>query len=266
MSKQKLNIHCTICNSPDVDEMVFLSHNAKVMFCNNCKNAFTYPKPKLPDYSSEDFQAGKGEIEILARLEDLPDEIKKSYAIQLAMVDRNLPKGSAVLEIGGGEGIFLDMLKRIGYDVELIEPSVSASLRAKKRELKVQNDYFENKTFDRKYSLICMAHVLEHIDNPLNTINKIKTLLEPRGFILLTQSNFRGFMPFFLKNNWYAWVPDQHFTHFSLAGLRYLATRTSLSVSEYKYSRLVHGPSIYHQVLKYIPFLQDQIHILLQLK
>lgn len=257
---------CTVCHSPDAHEMIALFDKAKIMLCRSCKNAFTLPKPKLPDYSAEDFQAGQGDIDRLTHLEDLPEEIKTSYALQLKMVTKYIPKGSSVLEIGGGEGIFLDMLKKSGYDVELIEPSVSASQRAAKRGLNVQNDYFQNVSFNKKYSLICMAHVLEHVDDPLHAIDQIKQLLAPGGFILLAQTNFKGFMPWLLKADWYAWVPDQHFTHFSLAGLRFLARKSSLSVSTYKYSRLVHDPSIYHQTIKYIPFLQDQIHILLKMK
>lgn len=265
MSEQG-DIACTVCSSADAQEMITLFDQSKIMLCKNCKNAFTRPKPKLHDYSSEDFQAGQGETDRLTHLEDLPEEIKISYGLQLAMITKNIPKGSTVLEIGGGEGIFLEMVKRQGYEVELIEPSVSASHRAAKRGLNVQNDYFQNVSFSKKYSLICMAHVLEHVDYPMNVIHQIKQLLTPNGFILLAQTNFRGFMPLLLKANWYAWVPDQHFTHFSLAGLKYLAKKSSLSVSTYQYSRLVHGSSIYHQTIKYIPFLQDQIHILLKMK
>jgi SAM-dependent methyltransferase len=259
-------IRCTICNASNFREMLSISEQTKIMLCKNCANAFTYPKPTLPDYSSEDFQAGKGEIDTLTLLKDLPDEIKMSYSIQVAMIMKRVPMGSAILEIGGGEGIFLDLLKNEGYEVELIEPSVSAANRARKRGLNVQNDYFQNVSFNRKYSLVCMSHVLEHIDDPLNAISRIKNLLTPNGFILLAQTNFKGFMPMFLKSNWYAWVPNQHFSHFSLPGLKYLAGKSSLNISAYKYSRLVHSRSIYHEMLKHIPFLQDQIHILLQVK
>lgn len=257
---------CTICSSLEVKEMIAVSDKAKIMICRNCKNAFTYPKPEAPDYALEDFQAGKGDAHSITLFDQLPEEIKKSYHIQLEMIEKNIPKGSTVLEIGGGEGIFLEMLKKSGYEVELVEPSISAAQRAIKRGLKVQNTYLQNASFDRKYSLICMSHVLEHINDPIGVIKKVKNLLEPNGCILLAQTNFKGFMPRFLKANWYGWVPEEHFSHFSLSGLQYLAEKSSLSVSAYKYSRLVHGPSIYHKTLKFIPFVQDQIHMLLQLK
>jgi 2-polyprenyl-3-methyl-5-hydroxy-6-metoxy-1,4-benzoquinol methylase len=266
MSKKPVAVVCTICSSSRVREIVLLSGGEQIMFCQNCKNAFTCPKPQLPDYSSEDFQTQNQDTEKLTLLKDLPGEIGKSYAIQLQIIEKNVPKGSAILEIGGGEGIFLEMLKDKGYETELIEPSVSASKRARARGLNVYTGYFQDKEFYRKYALICMSHVLEHIDDPLSVLAKLRMLLLPGGYILLSQSNFEGFMPWFLKSDWYAWVPNQHFTHFSLSGTKYVAAKSSFSISTYKYSRLVHGPSVYHSVLKYIPFLQDQIHILLQVR
>jgi 2-polyprenyl-3-methyl-5-hydroxy-6-metoxy-1,4-benzoquinol methylase len=259
-------IACTICNSLHTRELINFSDKAKIMLCRNCKNAFTYPKPVLPDYSKDDFQARAGNTEKLTLFEDLPVEIHESYNTQIKLIEENLPNGSTVLEIGGGEGIFIEQVKKRGFDVELIEPSVTAAERAKKRGLTVYNGYFQDNILKKKYSLICLGHVLEHIDNPLTALDAMKESLAPNGFILLTQTNFKGFMPWLLKKKWYAWVPDQHFTHFSLEGLKYLADRSSLKIKGYRYSRLFHGPSIYHTFLKYTPFLQDQIHILFQVK
>lgn len=259
-------ITCTICNSSEVKTLYTLSNNVRIMLCATCKNAFTFPKPTIPDYSTEDFQAREGDTKKLTTFAELPEEIQTSYSIQLGMIQRKLPNGSAVLEIGGGEGIFLEMVKNAGYEVELIEPSFTASQRAMERGLNVRNNYFHNISLDKRYSVVCMAHVLEHIDDPLSTIARVKTVLAPGGFILLTQTNFKGFMPRLQKTHWYAWVPDQHFTHFSLEGLKYLAKQTDMRVADYRYSRLFHGPSVYHKTIKYVPFLQDQIHVLLQMK
>jgi SAM-dependent methyltransferase len=266
MNRSDHVIACTICNSGDTKELICLSDRAKIMLCGNCKNAFTYPRPVLPDYSKDDFQARNGDTQELTLFEDLPVEIHESYNTQLELIEENLPDGSTVLEIGGGEGIFLELVKSRGFDVELIEPSVTAANRAKKRGLTVYNGYFQNSLLKKKYSLICLGHVLEHIDNPIAAVDAMKESLVPNGFILLTQTNFKGFMPRFLKEKWYAWVPDQHFTHFSLDGLKYIAERSSLTIKGYRYSRLVHGPSIYHTLLKCTPFLQDQIHIIFQVK
>lgn len=255
---------CTICGFENSKEIVAFNTGVKILLCKNCSNAYTYLKPQLPDYTNEDFHA-KGMFKVkLTQLDDLPSEIQDSYQKQLRLISRCIPGNADILEIGGGEGIFLDLVKKSGFRVELLEPSVSAAARAKQRGLKVYNDYFQNINLEKKYDLVCMAHVLEHIDDPLNALEHIKKLLRPNGFLLLTQTNYKGFMPFLLKERWYAWVPDQHFSHFTMEGINYMANATQFKVVDYKYSRLYHGPSIYHSVIKYIPFLQDQIHVLLK--
>jgi 2-polyprenyl-3-methyl-5-hydroxy-6-metoxy-1,4-benzoquinol methylase len=257
-------IACTVCGSANTKLKLDYSLDIKIVYCENCNNAFTYPKPILPDYASEDFQAAGKDLEQVTNFGSMPEEIQTSYRLQLKMIQKNVSNGANILEIGGGEGIFLDLVKSAGYQVELVEPSLSAAHRARQRGLSVRNDYFHNLTFDKKYSLICLSHVLEHIDDPIKTIQQLALLLEPSGFILLAQTNFKGFMPRFLKKNWYAWVPHQHFTHFSVDGLDFVAHQSNLRLKDYKYSRLVHGKSVYHSVIRYVPFLQDQIHILLQ--
>src|SRR5258708_9158113 len=158
------------------------------------------------------------------------------------------------------------MVRDKGYQVELIEPSRTAAARAGERGLTVFNDYFQNIELKKRYSLICMAHVLEHIDDPMGTLTALRKMLKPGGFILLTQTNFKGLMPVVLKRHWYAWVPDQHFFHFSVQGIKFLAGKTDLEVVTYRYSRLVHGQSILNSGVRYIPRLQDQFHIMLGFK
>jgi 2-polyprenyl-3-methyl-5-hydroxy-6-metoxy-1,4-benzoquinol methylase len=255
---------CTICGSTDVSILIPEVSGAQIFTCGGCDNAFTWPKPTLPDYRSADFQSREGSRVQLTLMKDIPVEIEQSYRIQCEMILRHVPLGASVLEIGGGEGIFLEMLKKVGYDVELTEPSRSAAMRARLRGLIVYEDYFQSIDFKKKYSVICMAHVLEHMDNPVTVLAGLRELLIPGGIVLLTQTNFRGLMPRRLKNKWYAWVPDQHFSHFSVSGMQHIASSVNAIVLGHRYSRLVHGKSISNSLVRFIPFLQDQFHIALQ--
>ncbi len=259
-------MNCTICGHNDSREIVEFVSGVKILVCAKCSNAFTYPPPKLPDYVAEDFHANGEATNKLTRLEDLPEEIRTSYDIQSKLVERHVSKGEPILEIGGGEGIFLNILLERGHLVEMNEPSLSAAARARSRGLKVYNDYFQAVRFDSAYSLIAMAHVLEHIEDPMKFIWNLRTILKPSGYLLLTQTNYRGFMPRFLKDKWYAWVPEQHFSHFTINGIRFMADNSDFEIVDYKYSRLYHDRSVYHRALRYIPFFQDQVHVLLKLK
>lgn len=259
------HVVCTVCNSSAVRKSVVFESRT-IFYCRHCRNAFTFPKPVPPDYTEEDFQARNEDKEKLTSLSELPEEIRTSYRIQRSMILRKVKAGSSVLEIGGGEGIFLDLLRESGYETQLIEPSKTASKRAEKRGLNVHHGYFQEVKLEKKFDVLCLGHVLEHIDNPMFVMNTLKGYLKPKGFILLTQTNINGFMPRFLRDQWYGWVPDQHFTHFSLPGIKFLARQTGFNVADYRYSRLVHPPSIYQRAVKFIPILQDQIHVLLQPK
>lgn len=257
-------VRCPVCQSMRVRPHLIVARGAEILICGNCRNAFTCPPPEIPDYQNEDFQARNGDGDTLTRLKDLPIEISESYSAQLEMIAKRITVGSSVLEIGGGEGIFLEMVSNAGYSTRLVEPSIAAANRAKKRGINVINDYFSPDIFDQKFDLICMGHVLEHVPSPVEFIEGVKTRLFRNGYILLTQTNYEGLMPRLLKGNWYAWVPHQHFTHFSIPGLKYLAEKTELQVIEFRHSRLVHGASALDRVLRYIPFLQDQIHVLMR--
>jgi ubiquinone/menaquinone biosynthesis C-methylase UbiE len=257
---------CTICQSPAVERIVVLQKGQKIFACNTCHNAFTVPAPVAPDYTVGDFHANGTTTPELTYADQLPEEIRTSYSIQASLVAKHVAKSEKILEIGGGEGIFLNKLMDLGYDVEMVEPSLTAADRARKRGIKVHNGYFHETKFNAQFGLITMAHVLEHIADPKNVMVQLRKLLQPNGFLLLTQTNYKGFMPKLLKEHWYAWVPDEHFSHFTVAGLKYLAQQTGYDLVDYKYSRLYHGKSIYHSAVKYVPFLQDQIHVLLKSK
>src|SRR5258706_16149477 len=114
---------CTICHSSITREIVSLKDGKLIYLCKNCHNAFTIPQPQLPDYQNEDFHANGLATDKLTEFAELPEEIRISYRIQLQLVERYFSKSDGILEIGGGEGIFLDLLHRKGFSVEMTEPS-----------------------------------------------------------------------------------------------------------------------------------------------
>ena len=104
-----------------------------------------------------------------------------------------------VLEIGFGNGAFLDFSKSIGWDVSGVELIPSLVDRA------VQNGYnaflgVDDIPVENKYDLIVAFDVLEHIESNqiLNFFEKIKTFLHPNGILIIRVPN--GSSPFGLSN------------------------------------------------------------------
>lgn len=251
---------CKICESKKINTFL-RSESFKISICKNCHVAFTSPSPSLPDYENLDFHS-KNNINNTDRLtsySDLPFDWKCLIDLQVELISKYVSKSASILEIGCGEGILLESIRNKGFsNIEGIEPSFTAAARASKRGLLVHNTYFEPSIYNQKYDLVVMSHVLEHIENPIMFLGLINTILNPAGLLLLTQTNYKGLIPFFQRETWYAWVPDQHFWHFTPKNLKIIFQRTGFQSSSLYFSSLVHPHNFLYKAAKLIPSCQDQ--------
>lgn len=246
---------CPLC-SQDIKEIKIISNNEWMIFsCPICSNAWTFPSPVPLEYSKEDFHNGITE-------EDLPREWTKSLNMQKKLVKKYLEQGKKILEIGCGNGLLLKNLEILGYDVSGMEPSFSAAELAKSKGLKVYCESFPGKLLkDKKFDLIIMSHVLEHLVDPIYIVKEIKKYLNPDGLFLLIQTNYNSIIPKLQKRNWYAWVPEQHYWHFTPKGLVDILEREGFCVQKIEKSSIVHGRK-FSLISLLIPRLGDQFHLI----
>ncbi|HIH12078.1 TPA: class I SAM-dependent methyltransferase [Candidatus Woesearchaeota archaeon] len=103
-------------------------------------------------------------------------------------------KNAAILDFGGGSGLFTSNLMKKGYtNISLLDLSPVQIKQAKDKGLtKVycgdENyliKHFPKNTFD----IIFMADVIEHLEHPVETLHKINTVLKPGGKLILTFPN-----------------------------------------------------------------------------
>lgn len=86
-------------------------------------------------------------------------------------------KGDDVLELGSFQGDFTERLLPYFNNITCVEASDEAAFIAKTKlgdKVEIHNSLFENTTLPKKYNNIILTHVLEHIDNPVLLLNKIK--------------------------------------------------------------------------------------------
>jgi len=96
-----------------------------------------------------------------------------------------------VLELGPAEGIMTEELVSDGYSPVLVEGSLTLanSLSKKFPSLKIVNELFETFETDEKFDCIIMGHVLEHVLNPLNILEKYSGMLREGGLIWASVPN-----------------------------------------------------------------------------
>ena len=272
----KSELICPLCFSPNTAKYL-MKDNFSINICKECTNAWTAPSPSTINYESLDFH----KLEISEKdnspksIEKLPKQWRSAIDQQIKFIKKHVATDASVLEIGTGEGIFLNELSKHRYRTFGIEPSKEAALRAEKLGLDIIQGYFPNdKLKNRKFDLVIMSQVLEHIENPLKVFEDIKEILSENGKIMLVQTNYKGIMPKIFRGKWYAWVPEQHFWHFTPRGILEMAKKQGFKELDCEYSSLVH----YHdnfsvkniimffavQFVNLFPSrMKDQFHILL---
>ena len=250
---------CPLCGSERLALHVDQTH-WKIVSCRDCTNALTWPRPATVDYASKDFHADTLKRES-ASFEDLPAPWRVAMQKQLRMLSRTLAAGASVLEVGCGHGILLEGLARAGFRVSGLEASFSAASRARMRGLHVSRGEFPSDCPPGPYDAIVLSHVLEHIESPHDVFAQIEQLA-PGGQALFIQSNWQGLVPQVYLHKWCAWMPNEHFWHFSPKGLRRVLEKRGWKILAIEHSTLAHDPkNAVANLARHIPVFGDQFHL-----
>jgi SAM-dependent methyltransferase len=245
-------IQCPICQSTKTKKVLTVKQQ-DIMACEDCKNAFTYPPPLDIDYDSEDFHGQFGEISI----NDLPRQWKNALLLEGKVIQDLLNKSDSVLEIGAGRGMFLKHVQKLGFTTFGVEPSVSASEIAVKNGLNVKCGYYPNEFGEQSFDLIFMAQVLEHVKEPLSLLKEIGARNKGK-YLILVQTNYRGIFPRRAQHRWYAWLPEQHFWHFTTKGIKNICKILGFKYVKTVYCTLDHNNHWISRVSEVIPKTGDQ--------
>ncbi|MBK8466169.1 MAG: class I SAM-dependent methyltransferase [Chloracidobacterium sp.] len=113
---------------------------------------------------------------------------------QLADFERLLGDRKKVLDVGCGNGAFLDFAREAGWSIAGADIKLSPDANELKCPLwegRLQDIDF----CDERFDLIRLNHVLEHTQDPLQELRICKALLEPKGILYLSVPNINGISP-----------------------------------------------------------------------
>jgi SAM-dependent methyltransferase len=128
--------------------------------------------------------------------------------------------------VGGGA---LVALKKFGFNSEGIEPSKQLSLYARKLGFKIYNNSIENFSIKKKYDLIILYDVLEHLRHPNKILNKIYKILKPNGKFIINIPDEGSFLIKLLgKYNW--WIMSCHLAHYNKKSLQIILKKNNFKI------------------------------------
>lgn len=170
------------------------------------------------------FKRGKSTVDSLMGL--LYTRIYGDFPV----LNKNNPR---VLDIGCGNGLFINSLKKNGWDVygiDISEKSVNFARNTLNLKNVKQGDV-ENISYPKSFfDVIVMNHVIEHVYDPNKLFLNASKILKPDGIMIVTTPNIRSINFSIFGQDWFPLETPRHLTLFSPQSMTKLAKNSGLKI------------------------------------
>ncbi len=208
-------------------------------YCPDCGTIFIHPVPieRLNEiYPSNYYSFVNSSKNIVVRIKEWLD--KRFFRKIL----RQIPASQInILDVGGGTGWILDVLKKTDSRIsftQIADIDENAGAIATTNGHAYFQGTVEKFETDKKFHLILMLNLIEHVANPLAVLQKTESLLYPGGIIVIKTPNTNSRdARLFRKTYWGGLHCPRHWEIFSEKSFRILLQSTKLRIKELKYTQ-----------------------------
>jgi len=217
---------CPVCDSASIkfyDHIKDFSVSGEafdIMECKICTLRFTQGVPSAeamaPYYKSEDYishtDSKKGLI-------NRTYHWVRNYTIKSKrkLIEKTSKKSAgALLDIGAGTGTFVSEMQAAGWQVLGMEPDDTArKIALEKYQITLQHPTFLFELEDKRFDVITLWHVLEHIHKLQDYIQVFHRTLKDDGYLIVAVPNYTSNDAEHYKEHWAAYDVPRHLYHFS---------------------------------------------------
>lgn len=139
-----------------------------------------------------------------------------------------------LLDIGCGEGSFLQTSNKLGWDGWGVETRPDLAREQGLRVVETIEEASQYAPFD----CITLWHVLEHFRSPVEEIERVSKLLSPRGKLFIAVPDWGSFQARLFGPRWLALDLPRHLFHFTERSLTQMLSANKLRRLETRYSEL----------------------------
>jgi len=137
------------------------------------------------------------------------------------------PQAGRALDVGSGSGDLLAELQSRGWEPWGIEPDPQQA-DASRRRLGLASHQVVASTAEaaqlpaESFDLVTMAHVLEHVHEPLQVLQQVRTWMRPGGILRIWIPNIASVESRVFRGLWFGLDIPRHLYHFDPSTLRRL--------------------------------------------
>lgn len=215
---------CPVCEQTNHKDLYKLAEG-KLITCQNCYLAFYVPRPiseELADFYDQQSYREDYAQSIMSSQDFTINRYQELKRI-IAKYQPNLLKQSnkTFLDIGCGLGNLLQLAIADGWQITGTELSAMAADQAdiKIRDRILVGDISVLDLPENSFDLITIYHVIEHLINPIPTLEKLQKLLKPEGVLFIETPNLNSLGAYVSGKNWSNIIPLEHINYFNSKSL-----------------------------------------------
>tara|TARA_Y100001968_G_scaffold107598_1_gene97305 strand:- start:757 stop:1761 length:1005 start_codon:yes stop_codon:yes gene_type:complete len=239
-SLEKYELRCQLCKGDTQflgNKKVLLNKNTGLYFCNKCESLFRFPMPSEKDlyqfYESIPFikPTGLSRYRLSRRLRKTK---KQAMALKNLLINQGYNYDTSILDLGAGIGGLIKELNCCGfknvYGIEGRQQARDCSMNEFGIKLEPGWIFDAHKIFPQA-EVICISHVLEHLDKPWEVLDYLKKYY-PGALLWIEVPNgelsSKKYSDVVLWNFWLT----QHLWAYSRKGLKSLFNQYDISLIE----------------------------------
>lgn len=214
-------MNCKICNYAsyafliDRPDLEFgIKHKLDYYKCGNrkCGHVFSSPNPDIAtlssfykEYTTHDSPKNRNLIEKIIY------SVRKASVYKFTNV---FSKDATILDYGCGNGYYSFLLSELSFN-NIFAFDFDENTRKSFEYSSIKFTTSELEISSKKYDIILLNHVIEHIVNPKELLQKLYLLLNDGGIIYLRTPNNNSICSSVFRNLWRGWETPRHLNIFS---------------------------------------------------
>ena len=188
-------VPCNLCDSRDVEVLATRDrdgHPLRTTICTRCGLVWSNPRPteeEIRRYYSHEYR-----LDYKGRSTPSLRHIARSARGALSRYRALAPflkKGDRILDAGAGGGEVVYTLRRFGFDAIGLEPDERYARHAREAlGVPVETGFIQDASFpEGSFDVVTMYHALEHVDNPLAILARLRSWTVDGGVLLIEVPN-----------------------------------------------------------------------------
>lgn len=230
-------IACPICKGIDFNpfnqciDFTTTKEKFTIIQCKTCQLLITSPRPDSNSIGSY-YESDK----YISHTNNSKNLFDKAYRLirtftlrwKLNIIQSQKLNGK-ILDYGCGTGEFLNHCKQFNWECYGVEPAEPARRKASQLTTLYISDSLI-KLNNKKFDVITLWHVLEHVENLNEKLSELKSHLAENGTIFIAVPNHESLDAKIYKTHWAAYDVPRHLWHFSQNNMKVLLATHGLKL------------------------------------